>query len=101
MFGKGMYFSVFHCLYYVTDISTDILEEKEAEERYPELNEEEDIRLDDIREEHWRDVDEEGDDKEKIHDLRRRQIALGVGKTADESMSAIQFCTPPKGDLPH
>ena len=30
-----------------------------------------------------------------------RQIASGVGKTADESMSAIQFCTTPKVDLPH
>ena len=30
-----------------------------------------------------------------------RQIASGVGKTTDESMSAIQFCTTPKGGLLH
>ena len=41
-----------------------------AEERDPDLNEEEDIILDEIREEHWRDVAEEGDDKKKIHELR-------------------------------
>ena len=27
--------------------------------------------MDGIRDEHWRDVSEEGDDKEKMHDLRR------------------------------
>ena len=31
----------------------------------------------------------------------RSNIASGVLKTSDESMSAIQFCTFPKGDLPH
>ena len=31
----------------------------------------------------------------------RRQSASGVKKTADESMSAILFCTTPKGDLLH
>ena len=41
-----------------------------AEERDPYLNEEEDIRLDAIREDHWRDVAEEGDDKKNIHALR-------------------------------
>ena len=41
-----------------------------AEERDPDLNEDEDIILDEIREEHHRDVAEEGDDKKKIHDLR-------------------------------
>ena len=30
-----------------------------------------------------------------------RQITSGVKKTADYSMSAIQFCTTPKGDLLH
>ena len=29
------------------------------------------------------------------------QIASGVGKTADESMSAVRLRTTPKGDLPH
>ena len=31
----------------------------------------------------------------------RRQISYGVGKTSDESMIAIQFCTTLKGYLPH
>ena len=43
----------------------------------------------------------------KIHGLidrfneSRRQIASGTEKTADESMSAIQFRANPKGNLPH
>ena len=41
-----------------------------AEERDLDLNEDEDIRLDTIREEHCRDVSEEGDNKKKIHSLR-------------------------------
>ena len=41
-----------------------------AEERDPDLNEEEDIILDEIREEHWRDVYEEVDDDKNIHALR-------------------------------
>ena len=41
-----------------------------AEERYPDPNEEEYIRLDEMMEEHWRDVAEEGEDKNKIHTLR-------------------------------
>ena len=41
-----------------------------AEERDPDLNEEEDIRLYEIREEHWMDVAEEGYNKNKIHALR-------------------------------
>ena len=31
-------------------------EEQVSEERDPDLNEEDDTRMDDIREEHWRDV---------------------------------------------
>ena len=38
--------------------------------RDPDLNGEKDIRLDEIREEHWRGVDDEGNDKKKIHFLR-------------------------------
>ena len=53
-----MYLYVFYCLCYVTDISTDMSEDQVAEERDPDLNEEEDIRLDAIMEEHWRDVAE-------------------------------------------
>ena len=47
-----------------------VSEDQVAEERDPGLNEKEYIRLDEIREEHWRDVVEEGYDKKKIHSLR-------------------------------
>ena len=40
------------------------------EERDPDLNEEEDIRMDAIMDKHWRDVSEEGDNKKKINALR-------------------------------
>ena len=50
MFLKYVYFSVLYCFCYVKDISTDKSEDRVAEERYPYLNEEEDIRLDAIRE---------------------------------------------------
>ena len=39
------------------------------EERYPDLNKEEDIRMADSREEHWRYVDEYGEDKSKFNTL--------------------------------
>ena len=70
MFGKCMCLYVFYCLCYVKDISTYMSEEQVAEERDPDLNEEEDIRLDAIREEQWRDVAEEVNDKKKIYSLR-------------------------------
>ena len=57
-------------LCYVKNISTDILEDQVSEDRYPDLNEEKDIRMYAIREEHCRDVAEEGDDKKNIHALR-------------------------------
>ena len=41
-----------------------------VEERDPDLNEMEDIRFDEIQEDHWRDLAEENDDKKKIHALR-------------------------------
>ena len=41
-----------------------------AEDRDPDMNEKEDIILDEIREEHWRGVAEECDDKKNIHALR-------------------------------
>ena len=40
-----------------------------SEERDPDLNEEEDIRLDAIREYHWRENAVEVDDKKKINAL--------------------------------
>ena len=70
IFVKGMHFSIFYCLCYVKGISTDISEDQVAEERDPDLNEEEGIRLDAIRDKHWRDVAEEVDDKKKMHSLR-------------------------------
>ena len=70
MFLKYMYLYVFYCLCYVKDIYTDMLEDQVLEERYLDLNEEEDIILYAIRKEHCRDVDEEGDNNKNIHALR-------------------------------
>ena len=70
MFVKGMYLSVFYFLCYEIDISTDVLEDQVSEEIDTELNEEEGIRMEDIREEHWMDVDEEGYNKNKTHSMR-------------------------------
>ena len=70
IFGKCIYFSVFSCLCYEMNISTDMSEDQVAEERDPDLNEDGGIRLDAIREENWRDVSEEGDNKKNIYDLR-------------------------------
>ena len=69
MFVKVLYLFMFYFVCYVTDISIDMSEEHVAEEIDPELNEEEDIRLGAIMEEHWRNFSEEGDDKKKIHGL--------------------------------
>ena len=65
-----MNLSMFYCLCYTKNRYTDMSEDQVAEERYPDLNEEEDIRLDLIKEEHWRNVAEEGDKKKKIIALR-------------------------------
>ena len=61
---------VYICFCYGTDRSTYMLEDQVTEERDPDLNEEEDIILDEIREEHRRDIAEVGDDKKNIHALR-------------------------------
>ena len=45
MFEIGVCFSVFYCLCYVKDTSIDMLEEQLLEERDPDLNVEEDIRM--------------------------------------------------------
>ena len=58
---------VFYLLCYVLDISTYMLEEQVSEERDPDLIEEEYIRMEYSREEHCRDVADDGDDKNKIH----------------------------------
>ena len=47
MFGKGVYLSVFYCFCYIKDESTDMSGDQVSEERYQDLNEEEDIRMDD------------------------------------------------------
>ena len=60
MFERVMYFSVFYFLFYIKDISMDMLEEHVLEERYPDLNEEEDFRIEYSREEHWRYFSEYG-----------------------------------------
>ena len=65
-----MYLYVIYCLCYAKDIYTDMSKDQGAEERDPELNEKEDIRLDEIRGEHWRGASEEGHNKKKIHALR-------------------------------
>ena len=90
MFGIGMYLHVFYCLFYVKDISMDILEEQVSEEIDQDLNEEEDIRMDDSRVDHWRDVSEEGDNKKNIcalgwevyikekWGLRNRQLLVSI-----------------------
>ena len=70
MFGKVMYLSVFYCLCYKMDVSTDMSENQVSEERDPDLNEEEDIIMGEIRDKHWRGVAEEGEDKKNIHALR-------------------------------
>ena len=49
MFVKFMYLYVFYCLCYAKDISTDMMEYQVTEERDPDLNVEEDVRLDAIR----------------------------------------------------
>ena len=41
-----------------------------SEEIYPDLNEEDNARMDEIMDEHWRNVAEEGDNKKKINSLR-------------------------------
>ena len=56
MFGKGVYLSLFYCLCCERGIYTYMLEEQVLEEKDTYLNEEEDIRMDEIRDEHWRDA---------------------------------------------
>ena len=49
-----MYLSVFYFLCYEMDKYTDISEDQVAEERDPDLNEEEDTKMNGIRDKHWR-----------------------------------------------
>ena len=52
MFEKVMHLSVLYCLCYEMDIYIDILEEQVLEEIYPDLREEEYIRMYEIRDSH-------------------------------------------------
>ena len=70
MFVKGVYFSVFYFLCYDANLTTDYLEDQLVEERDLDLEEMEGIRFDGIREDHWRDLAEENNNKKKIHALR-------------------------------
>ena len=60
MFERGVYFSVFYCLFYVREVPTYMLEVKVSYKRDPDLNEDEDIRMEVSREEHCRDVAQDG-----------------------------------------
>ena len=70
MFEKGIYLYIFYRFYYEMNISKDMFEEQVSEESDTDLNEEEDIIMDEIRNEHWRDVADESEDKKEIHTLR-------------------------------
>ena len=70
MFERGMYLYLSYCVCYVKKISNYMLEEQVLEERYPDLNEGGDIRLEDSREDLWMDFAEDGEDKSNIHALR-------------------------------
>ena len=48
----------------------NMLEEQVLEKRYPDLYDNEDIIMEDSREDHWRYVSEYGEDKSRIHALR-------------------------------
>ena len=50
-----MYFYVFCCLCYVKEILMNILTEHVLEDKYTDLNDEGYIRMEDSREEHWKD----------------------------------------------
>ena len=71
IFERGVYLSIFYCLCFVQEISTDTVEEHVLEDRELDLDEEEDIRITYSREEHWRDVaDDNEKDRSEIHALR-------------------------------
>ena len=70
MFEIYMYLSVFYCLCYIEDISTDMQEEQVSKQIHTDANEEEDTRMKDSRKDNWRDVYEDGDYRKNIHDLK-------------------------------
>ena len=58
MFGNGVYLSVLYCLCYEMNVSADIQEDQLSEEKDQGLNEDEDIRIGEIRNNYGRDVAE-------------------------------------------
>ena len=71
MFERGMYLSVFYCLYFVNKRPTYMLDEQVVDERGPQLEMEEDIRILDNRQEHWEEVFEDNNEnRSKVHALR-------------------------------
>ena len=70
-FGKGMYLSIFYCLCFVDEVSIHIAEKQETEERYPDLKWEEDFRIYNDMEGHWKEVDKQDNyDRVKVNALR-------------------------------
>ena len=70
IFGNVMYLSVFYYFCYELGVSTYMSEGQVSEERDPDLNEEEDTIIDEIRDEYWRDFSEEVKNKKKMQYLR-------------------------------
>ena len=70
IFERDVYFYVFYCLCFVDDISTYMLEEQLSEERDPHVDEEEDKKMADSREDYWRYVAEDDEYKSDINSLR-------------------------------
>ena len=58
MFVKVIYLYLFYCVCCYKDRYTYMAEDKVVEERYPDLNEKEDLILDAIREKRWREFSE-------------------------------------------
>ena len=70
-FGKGINLSVFYCLCFVEEISVNIAEKQAMEERNPNIEQEEDLRISNDWVEHWKEVEEkENEERGKFHSLR-------------------------------
>ena len=66
-----MYLSIFHCLCFVEAISVHIAEEQVMEERYPDLEWDEDFIISTDSEQHWKEAEEEENEyRGKVCDLR-------------------------------
>ena len=67
-----------------------MLEEQVIEERDPDLNQEEDIRMEYRREEHWRYVADDGEDNSNTHSLSWIKTKIGVGYVVNSKVVEIQ-----------